>query len=448
VPGPLGLTPTSGRIVSQRGPLGVASRPPTYLTNRGPLTGNACLPESSHKSEIKEDLKSELALDIGQLILDITGILDPTPISDGTNALLSLARGRWFDAGINAVSIVPFLGDLAKSAKLPHYLETIHKAVRIAKTDRKWADVLRKLFLKLKIVLDKGLKAAADKLPDAATRQLKALQEAVDDFLLPGGGMRKIPSKADLGGGADAAGSSSKLSSSMDTSPSGVDSVVYSPSQLFGESADGVETSLPASTGISKAQRSPKLQNGSTTGENLSSQSQAPKQSSGKTPSHPDGKSPQKADSKNSNRPNKSDQSNNTNSPNDPDNKNVNKASSKDVPKSGPIKGIKNFDGLEVRGVKDLSHVDESTLRAMQQHGFAAKTSKGDKIVLHHHKQNPEGFIVEIPAKNHKISNTAQHPYGNTKGAGLTPEQRAGFNEWRTNYWKNRATEELGRRGL
>ena len=225
VPGPIGLTPTSGMIVSQRGPLGVASRQPTYLNSRRPLVGDACLPESSALKELKEQTKRDIALDIGQMILDITGILDPTPLSDGTNALLSLARGRWFDAAVNAVSIVPFLGDLAKSAKLPHYLETIRKAVRIAKTDRKWAIALEKLFLRLKKVLDKGLKIAADKLPDAATRQLRDLKEAVDDFLLPWGGRRKIPSKADLGGAGDAAGRSSKLGSGKNTSPSGVDSV-------------------------------------------------------------------------------------------------------------------------------------------------------------------------------------------------------------------------------
>jgi hypothetical protein len=233
------------------------------------LVGNEYLPESSHKWEIREDLKSELALDIGQLILDITGILDPTPISDGTNALLSLARGRWFDAAINAVSIVPYLGDLAKTAKLPHYLETIHKAVRIAGTDRKWAAALRKLFLKLKIVLDKGLKAAAGKLPDAARRQLTALKKEVDDFLLPGGGGRRIPSKADLYGGADTAGSSSKLSSGPNASPSGVDSVARSPSQLFGDASAG--------SGVSRSS--------SAMGGGGRRMSQSPSQSSTRTPS-------------------------------------------------------------------------------------------------------------------------------------------------------------------
>jgi hypothetical protein len=104
------------------------------------------------------------------------------------------------------------------------------------------------------------------------------------------------------------------------------------------------------------------------------------------------------------------------------------------------------FQGLEVRAVRDLGHVDDATLRAMSQNGFAPRTINGDKIVLHHHQQNPAGFIVEMPAPNHSIGNVRQHPFGNTAGAGLTAEQRAAFNQWRTDYWKSRAQEELTRR--
>ena len=122
-----------------------------------------------------------------------------------------------------------------------------------------------------------------------------------------------------------------------------------------------------------------------------------------------------------------------------------------DVPSmKGPNKIPTNtitFQGLEVRAVRDLSHVDESTLRAMSQYGFAPKTINGDRIVLHHHQQNPTGFIVEVPAPNHSIGNIRQHPFGNQAGAGLNAEQRAAFDQWRVDYWKFRATEELARRG-
>jgi hypothetical protein len=109
-------------------------------------------------------------------------------------------------------------------------------------------------------------------------------------------------------------------------------------------------------------------------------------------------------------------------------------------------RGVVQFQGFEVRAVRDLSHVDNGTLQAMQQYGFAAKDIKGNSLVLHHHQQNPTGPIVEIPAANHSIGNSRQHPFGNTKGAGLTAEDRTQFNQWRTDYWKWRATKELGGR--
>jgi RHS repeat-associated protein len=106
----------------------------------------------------------------------------------------------------------------------------------------------------------------------------------------------------------------------------------------------------------------------------------------------------------------------------------------------------RTFQGLEVRAVRDLGHVDDATLRAMADKGFAARTVNGDKIVLHHHQQNPAGFIVEVPAPNHSIGNVRQHPFGNTAGAGLSAEQRAAFDTWRGDYWRMRAQEELSRR--
>jgi len=111
-------------------------------------------------------------------------------------------------------------------------------------------------------------------------------------------------------------------------------------------------------------------------------------------------------------------------------------------------KGRINFRGFEVRAARDMSHVDESTLRTMKKDGFAATTKNGDKIDLHHLNQNPNGPLVEIPRPNHKISNARQHPNGNAAGGGLTDAQRAEFDAWRESYWKARATEELMRRGI
>lgn len=106
------------------------------------------------------------------------------------------------------------------------------------------------------------------------------------------------------------------------------------------------------------------------------------------------------------------------------------------------------FDGLEVRAVGDLSHLDENTLRAMVRSGFAPKNRSGQTIILHHLDQNPAGPVCEMPAYRHCINNPVQHPKGNAAGAGLTAEERAAFNKWREDYWRARAEEELRRRGL
>ncbi|NOQ65507.1 MAG: hypothetical protein GQ582_13430 [Methyloprofundus sp.] len=129
-----------------------------------------------------EEEKEEIALDIIQFILDISGIIDPSPLSDGSNALISLARGNWFDAFISTVSIIPF-ADIVKIGKFPRYLETIQKAIKLAKKDIRWAAELNELFLKLKKVVDVVYDWGADKLSAAASKTLKQVKKEIDDFL-------------------------------------------------------------------------------------------------------------------------------------------------------------------------------------------------------------------------------------------------------------------------
>ena len=65
-----------------------------------------------------EKLNNELKLDLAQAALDIAGIADPTPISDGLSGLMSLTRGDFIGAGLSLVSMVPYVGDaLAKTSK-------------------------------------------------------------------------------------------------------------------------------------------------------------------------------------------------------------------------------------------------------------------------------------------------------------------------------------------
>ncbi len=48
-----------------------------------------------------------------QLVLDIAGIFDPTPISDGASVAVSLWKGEFVDALLGGASMIPYLGDTA-----------------------------------------------------------------------------------------------------------------------------------------------------------------------------------------------------------------------------------------------------------------------------------------------------------------------------------------------
>ena len=105
---------------------------------------------------------------------------------------------------------------------------------------------------------------------------------------------------------------------------------------------------------------------------------------------------------------------------------------------------------LEVINQQDLSHMSVNQLEYMKKEGVAGTTKGGrtcgtEKIVLHHQKQNPSGPIIEMPVSKHSIGNKKQHPFGNKKGTGVG-QNRLDFNNWRKEYWQNRARQELKKR--
>jgi hypothetical protein len=120
-----------------------------------------------------------LILDLTQMALDIAGIVDPTPISDGASGIISLFRGDWLGAGISVASMIPYVGDLAKAGKLPKVLKSIERAVEIASKDAKFAERLRPVLQKIKGALDA---VPLEKLPDAVRKPLEAMKKKIDDF--------------------------------------------------------------------------------------------------------------------------------------------------------------------------------------------------------------------------------------------------------------------------
>lgn len=125
--------------------------------------------------------RRDLALDVTQMALDIAGLFDPTPVSDGANAVISLFRGDFLGAGLSAVSIIPYLGDAAKAGKLGKWAQTIERAVDLAKTDSAFARTVGPQLNRLKAALDDVGDATLSKLPqpvqDTFTRMRGKLAE-------------------------------------------------------------------------------------------------------------------------------------------------------------------------------------------------------------------------------------------------------------------------------
>lgn len=126
------------------------------------------------------DEQQELLLDIGQMILDVIGIFEPTPFADSTSAIISIYRGQWVNAGLSGLSLVPYLGDAAKFGKFSKYLETVNKAIAAASKDSRFEKILRPVFEKLYSALDR---IPLSIVPEGARHSLEKLREKVVQFL-------------------------------------------------------------------------------------------------------------------------------------------------------------------------------------------------------------------------------------------------------------------------
>ncbi len=110
---------------------------------------------------------------------------------------------------------------------------------------------------------------------------------------------------------------------------------------------------------------------------------------------------------------------------------------------------------LKTYGYTDLSHLSESKLKetifmngpnAPHPWGLSPVDKQGEKIVLHHHRQQTEGPIIAMPEKHHgsKINGAGQHPKGNKKGSGIS--NRKEFNFWKREFWVSQAQKALDRK--
>ncbi|MEO1498468.1 MAG: hypothetical protein AAFV43_15090 [Planctomycetota bacterium] len=129
--------------------------------------------------------EKELLLDVGQLALDIVGVVEPTPFADSSNAVISLTRGDWAGALMSAAGIIPYVGDVAKLGKLPRYAKSIDRALAMARTSARFAEPMRALATRIVAAIRR---LPADKLPPAMRKSLDNVHRKLTEFL--GGGLR------------------------------------------------------------------------------------------------------------------------------------------------------------------------------------------------------------------------------------------------------------------
>jgi len=130
-----------------------------------------------------------LLLDLGQFVLDIAGIIGPSPLCDGVKAIISLVRLDFLGAGCSALGILAFAGDFAKLGKLPKYIESAFQALRLAAKTPDFAAKVAPLVRAIKNLLDK---LPLEKLPKQISGRLVELRDGIAEFLASEGALRVV----------------------------------------------------------------------------------------------------------------------------------------------------------------------------------------------------------------------------------------------------------------
>ncbi|MBX2836463.1 MAG: hypothetical protein KTR35_06395 [Gammaproteobacteria bacterium] len=129
------------------------------------------------------DEQKALYLDLAQLGLDVVGIVEPTPFADGSNGLISLFRGDWVGAGLSALGVIPYIGDLAKIGKLGRWANTVTNVIEAAGKSDRFSGIVKPVLEKIAKGIGDIPDSVFNKLPKSAQDALSALRTKIDDFL-------------------------------------------------------------------------------------------------------------------------------------------------------------------------------------------------------------------------------------------------------------------------
>ncbi|TGX54971.1 HNH endonuclease [Sphingomonas gei] len=137
-----------------------------------------------------------LGLDLTQLALDITGIIEPTPISDGSNTIISAGRaigslfsgdfggagGHALNGVLSAAGIIPYLGDAAKAGKVGKWAETISESIGAVVANPALRGALEPALRQVKNAVDAIPQGAIDALPGSARDAINRMKGQLDEF--------------------------------------------------------------------------------------------------------------------------------------------------------------------------------------------------------------------------------------------------------------------------
>lgn len=142
----------------------------------------------------------QLGLDLTQMALDIGGIVDPTGIADGGNAVISAGRaigslfsGDFGGAGghavnglISAAGVLPLAGDLAKLGKIGKWAQTVSDAVSAVAHNPALRGALEPGLRAVSDAVNQIPQGALDALPASARESIERMKTQLDEFFAGG----------------------------------------------------------------------------------------------------------------------------------------------------------------------------------------------------------------------------------------------------------------------
>jgi Flp pilus assembly pilin Flp len=165
---------------------------------------------SAEEQRARDDLRKlndELAWELSKAAVDVAGVADPTPISDGVSAAMSISDGDLVGAGLSLVSMVPYAGDaLGKTAKGAKLIKKLNDLKDAVKAVTKRVEILEE-------ATKRAMKKAKGADPPPAPAKVPA----------GGGGPPAPPPKKPTGGGGDDGGGPPKKPDDGDSGKPGGD---------------------------------------------------------------------------------------------------------------------------------------------------------------------------------------------------------------------------------